>query len=375
MSKKQSTVWLAPPHTIAKIEILRSYLFLWFSILGSRFAGRDLWYIDGFSGPGEYTNSAEGSPIAALKAAQAALDQTTIWRAGNIHFLFIEEDAARHRHLELLLQELELDARIRWRTYNGTFVEGLDALKAQPVNPFSKADPVFSFIDPFGAKGLSFAAVADLLARPACEVLVNLDSDGIYRIYNAGDNANHRELLNDVFGDGAWESELAAVTGDVPRSVLAHYKRRLKAVRAVRYAFAFEMRSVKTSINYHLVFASQHPLGLEKMKGVMKRLDQDGTYSFSSSNVGQQQFRFDDPRAAALQMIEYFAGRRVGYADVHDYALNESPFINPKAMLKVLESEGRLSVHCDDIERRKGTFPERLHEHLFIEFSEYQGNG
>ena len=67
MSKKMPKIWEAPPHTLAKIEILRSYLHAWFSILGSTFTGRDLWYLDGFAGPGEYTNSPDGSPIAAVK--------------------------------------------------------------------------------------------------------------------------------------------------------------------------------------------------------------------------------------------------------------------------------------------------------------------
>jgi three-Cys-motif partner protein len=73
MSMKLAAVSDAPQHTIAKIEMLRSYLFAWFSILGARFARQDLWYIDGFAGPGEYNNFADGSPIAALKAAEAAM--------------------------------------------------------------------------------------------------------------------------------------------------------------------------------------------------------------------------------------------------------------------------------------------------------------
>lgn len=54
MSVKLPTVWKAPQHTIAKIEMLGSYLSTWFSILGAWFSGQDIWYIDGFAGPGEY---------------------------------------------------------------------------------------------------------------------------------------------------------------------------------------------------------------------------------------------------------------------------------------------------------------------------------
>lgn len=69
MSKKQDTVWSARPHTLAKIAILSSYLEKWFSILGYSFSGKNLWYVDGFAGSGEYGEGQDGSPIAAMKAA------------------------------------------------------------------------------------------------------------------------------------------------------------------------------------------------------------------------------------------------------------------------------------------------------------------
>lgn len=370
MSKRQSTVWFAENHTLAKIEILRSYLFVWFSVLGLSFSGRDLWYIDGFSGPGEYTNSTEGSPIAALKSARAALDQNDNWQAGKIRCFFIEEDPKRHAHLESLLKAQTLDPRIICSTFQGTFVDGVKFLATQARNPFTAQEPVFSFIDPFGAKGLSFVTVAELLRRPNCELLLNLDSDGINRIYRAGSDANHRELLTDVFGDLSWEPTLDATKVDLPRAIVALYKHRLRSSSAAKYAFAFEMKSGMTSINYHLVFASRHPFGLQKMKEVMKRIDQNGTFSFCSSNVGQHAFRFDDSREAAYQMKGYFAGRSASYAEIHDYALNESPFTNPKAMLKLLEDEGKLLVESGDSKRRKGTYPDRLHSLLRINFAE-----
>jgi hypothetical protein len=52
--KKLPTVWTAPPHTIAKIEMLRAYLVAWFQILGRSRRGEDLLYVDGFAGPGEF---------------------------------------------------------------------------------------------------------------------------------------------------------------------------------------------------------------------------------------------------------------------------------------------------------------------------------
>lgn len=172
-----------------------------------------------------------------------------------------------------------------------------------------------------------------------------------------------------MFGDDAWESELAQHKGDDPRAIAEAYKKRLRALPGVKYVFTFEMCKQNTSIDYHLVFASQHPLGLEKMKEAMKRLDGAGTYRFCSNRVGQQSlFEFGDPRLAADQMHLRFAGQTISYAHSRDYALTESPFINPKAMLKLLESQRRITVHTSGDDRTKGTFPERLHPKISIQF-------
>ena len=58
--------------------------------------------------------------------------------------------------------------------------------------------------------------------------------------------------------------------------VLDFYKRRLRTPPKVRYVFAFTMNSRHGQLNYHLVFASQHPRGLEKMKEAMRQVDRSG---------------------------------------------------------------------------------------------------
>jgi hypothetical protein len=51
-SIKPKSLWEAKPHTLAKIEIVGRYLYLWSSILGANSANKRLVYIDGFAGPG-----------------------------------------------------------------------------------------------------------------------------------------------------------------------------------------------------------------------------------------------------------------------------------------------------------------------------------
>lgn len=373
MSTKHNSIWPAEPHTIAKIAMLQKYLYQWFSILGTSpaFRGKDLWYIDGFAGPGEYTNHPIGSPNAALGAAAEAIDASgRRWVAGDVRCFFIEAEQWTYDHLLKKLATHPSHARVHYGMHRGTFVGGLSELKLKSPNPFLSHSPCFAFIDPFGATGVPFDVVRELLTRPSCEVLVNLDSDGASRINSAGESASHVRHLDALFGDRSWEAELAGSRhqADAARRILRLYKSKLLGIPKIKYAFAFEMRKRAHVLDYHLVFATGHPRGLEKMKEVMRSFDETGSYCFSDAHLGQSNlFTFDAKDAAAL-MAKHFAGTVQTYDDVEAYALNESPFTNPKSMLSVLEKEGRISVDCSDGTRRPGTYPDRVHQMIRFRF-------
>jgi three-Cys-motif partner protein len=362
--KKHPTVWNAPPHTIAKIEMLRAYLVAWFQILGRSRRNQNLLYVDGFAGPGEYLNYTTGSPLAALSAAKEALELTgSQWIAGNIHCAFIEADAARYNHLAEKVEVEEYGTRIEIHSYRDEFTQGLEKVKQDVPQPFMAQHPLFVFIDPFGATGVPFTTVKRLLASPCSEVLINLDADGIGRIFHAGERAAYHQNLNAIFDGDEWMSLLATEDPSpvLHRKVLQLYKTKLLSIPKVKYVFAFEMRTSAHALNYYLVFASQHPLGLEKMKEAMGRIDQSGGYCFSDASVVQNSlFRFDEPQQHSLALHRQFQGKGVTYDELRDYALNESPFANPKSMLRDLEVGRNLitEVKSTDPKRRKGTFNE-----------------
>jgi hypothetical protein len=153
--KKLSIIWNAEPHTVAKIDILRAYLVAWFQIMGRSMPKQDILYVDGFAGPGEYLNHPEGSPLAALATAKAAFEQTgNKWIAGNVHCAFIESDSSRFEHLEHKVLSVEMPNTIVTHLYHSPFVEGLGKLRQDVPDPFKSRQPLFVFIDPFGATGV-----------------------------------------------------------------------------------------------------------------------------------------------------------------------------------------------------------------------------
>ncbi|HEX8342262.1 MAG TPA: three-Cys-motif partner protein TcmP [Tepidisphaeraceae bacterium] len=349
-SVAHGTTWPADLHTLAKIEILKGYLNAYFPILGCSKRGQNILLVDGFAGPGEYTNASEGSPIAMLRTATAAIaNGTRAWIAGDVTCAFIEPDEDRCQRLRDRLKKVRLNPKIRTEVFEKTFVEGIAALRQSMPRPFTTGDPLFVFIDPFGATGVPFETVTSILSTPCSEVLINLDSDGIMRNFpvpGQKDFAQRESLMTSVFGDESWRTEITSTNFKTQcQQVLELYKKKLRAIRAVEYVFSFEMRGSDDTLNYHLVFASQNPLGLEKMKEAMLSIDKSGSYSFSDGQINQiTMFRFDHPEDFASKLHKNFVGRDVSYPAIHKFALNETPFYNPIKMLKVLDDWGQIEV-------------------------------
>ena len=350
-SKKPETIWQAEPHTLAKVAILRGYLTAYFRILGrTASASKDeILYIDGFAGPGEYTNAEDGSPTIAAKAARAAIAQAgAAWRAGDVRCVFVEAKRWIHDHLIGRLATLPADPRVHTDVRLGKFAEVLARLGAEFPRHLAGGAPLFAFIDPFGATGAPFRAIQQILASPRSEVLINFDVDGIGRIFEAGEAAASDATLTEVFGDSKWSDEFSegADLLQHSREALDMFKRRLRALPNVRYVFSFEMQKTHGRADYHLVFASQHRLGLVKMKEAMKRIAKDGTYEFCDATVGQAQlFRYDEPGPWARRMYEYFKAQTVGPEAVEDFMLNETPFYSSAGkMMDVLDDAGLIEV-------------------------------
>lgn len=359
---RPTSPWEAKPHTPAKIEIVRRYVFLWFQILGRTGISNRLVYIDGFAGPGVYSNHPEGSPIVALKAAQEA--QATPGSglsAKECCFLFVEKKPDFAESLKATVAQMVLPKNFKWEVRAGEFAEVLTEIVDPIQQQGQTLAPTFAFLDPFGATGLPFKAVADILSFPTCEVLLNLDSDGIGRLLAVAKIEKNQQHLTSLFGDDSWRQQLdpRLSMSQLSAQVLALYKKKLISLPKVRYRFAFAMNSRDGQLNYHLVFASQNPKGLEKMKEAMRAVDRSGMYSFSDDTVGQAllPFNYADPEPWARRMQQALGGRPRSYNEFHDFALNETPFLNPKELFKCLKKASKLEVQWLG-EPAKSGFPE-----------------
>src|SRR5205085_8844993 len=118
MTDQLPTLWPSQPHTRAKHAILQRYLDAWFPILTRQafrlqqqyrtLQSREILFIDGFAGPGEYEMGEPGSPVIALKAA---LEHSASFPVP-VRMLFIEHRKDRFEHLKQVLDSyLEVATR------------------------------------------------------------------------------------------------------------------------------------------------------------------------------------------------------------------------------------------------------------------------
>src|SRR5579864_7463955 len=356
MSKRLPVVWDADPHTISKIEILKAYLNAWFRILGMTRRGERILYVDGFAGPGRYRNHDEGSPLAGIRVAEKTIQSLgKKFVAAELHCAFIESHAERFKVLSETVEPFRGKTGIGITLKECEFVEGIEDIRKNLPGPFRGEGPLLVFADPFGGTGIPFKTFARCMDGDTAELLINLDADGIGRIF-AADNNNRNAQLTELFGTDCWQKELTA-GGDLKKlsvQILDLYKKRLRTLPGVRFVWSFAMRGSTDAINYHLVFATKHPLGMKKMKEAMKSIDKSGSYSFSDAHIEQQVlFRDDNAAAYAEVLFQENDGKTISWEDAHVFALNETPFLNPRSMLAVLAKQERLRVETYDNQPRK----------------------
>lgn len=258
LSKKLGLIWSLDPHTAKKHELLRRYFEAWLPIM-ARWNGRVL-FIDGFSGPGLYSNGEDGSPVVVLKAARDHKHPIS----AELVCIFVEADLDRAKHLEAVLDKLSpsLPSFVKWHVIQGRFDEHLAKTFELIDKQRNNLPPSFVFIDPFGFSHTPFRTIKRILESGRSEVLVNFMYEEVNRFLSVPD---HSGDYDELFGTGEWRNVLG-VSGSSGRRIAIHdiYLGQLRT--AAKYVHSFEMMNSSNSTDYFLFFATNSLKGLEKMK-------------------------------------------------------------------------------------------------------------
>ena len=370
MAQPKTTIWELEPHTAAKHEILRRYLQAWAPIL-SQGKYPHLVVVDGFAGPGRYSKGEEGSPIIAIKAV---IEQPRPISA-KVDFHFIELDKGRAEHLATEIAALKLPSNVTTKIHAGRSFQDAFPEVWNSYTPKSgrSRPPTFVFIDPFGFK-IPFSYVAEVLRAPSCEVLITFMFEEINRFLSQDQQPDN---FDELFGCRDWR-EGVKIKNPAERVKFLHdlYTHQLTQAAGARFVRSFAMRNEQNRMDYFLFFATNHELGLRKMKEAMWRVDQSGTYTFSDATDPNQSVLFTsepDRKLFDRLILNGFADKETIVKEVEQFVVCETPFreTHYKKVLKDLEEAGHLAAMDPPAKRKRGQFGD---PDMMLRFKSRQGS-
>lgn len=348
-----------------KAEIVQKYFTAWANIIlpaTQKFGEGKIAYIDLYAGPGRYKDGAASTPLLVL---QKAIESPKI--SGALVALFNDMDKNNTQTLQAEINSLP----------------GIEKLKYQPAVNCNSIDkdaeeyfaktriiPSFTFLDPFGYKGLSLRLVNGVIKDWGCDCVFFFNYN---RISLGISNPMVQTHIAALFGDERAAQLRARVEGVTPvlreQMILEELTQALMEMGG-SFVLPFRFRNEKGRLTHHLVFVSKSFKGYEVMKQIMagaSSIADQGVASFAYSPADQSMpllFELTRPLDDLEGMLKTeYAGKTVSMLDIYqDHSVGRSYLSKHyKDVLKKMEEAGYISV-CDPEGkvRRKGSFADRL---------------
>ena len=351
----KTTRWKLPPHTVGKHEVLRKYLDAWLPIVAHS-PTNVMTFVDGFAGPGRYSDGEEGSPLIALKALDEHADKAVI--AQKIKMMFVEADSDRYYELAANTEGYRNNLpQVAVTLRRGEFDDVANLLLDQAEKGEVELGPSFFMIDPCGAKGVRFETIKRILSYRSTEIYLTF----MYSYFNEWKSqeamARH---VDGLYGTKEWR-DLAEISDSTERKseLVRLFIDQLKSAGA-KYVLNFDLFRHQNDFVYSIFFATQSPKGCDVMKEAMWKVDPSGGFSFRGGRLGQTHLgiRFDNT-ALRAELMDEFAGKGpVPIEAVEDFITSDKTLYRSGHLknqtLTPMEQEGLIEVNRP---RRTGFTP------------------
>ena len=351
-----------------KARIVTKYFFAWAHVMmrAVERRGGKLAYIDLYAGPGRYKDGAASTPLLVL---ETAINDSKMARMLVSYF-----NDSRNENTATLQEEINK-------------LRGVEKLKYKPITTCGEVDgeaaryfektrliPSFSFIDPFGYKGLSLNIIKGVIKDWGCDCVFFFN----YNRINAGiGNQFVAPHMDNLFGKARADALRIRLPGLKPElrealvlEELANEIKRLGGTHVLPFTFK-NTRGTRTS--HKLIFVSKHFRGYSIMKSIMageSSTHDEGVPSFTYSPADASTpllFSLAQPLSKLKQsLLDTFAGQEINFTQIFRLHSVDTPYVekNYREILKQLENECAISVRSAKGKRRAGTFP----EHVLVSF-------
>jgi three-Cys-motif partner protein len=317
-------------------------------------------FIDGFAGPGEYTDGKEGSPVIALKAALKNASRFN----STIYFLFIESRPDRFEHLNQVLARYSAEIANAPKVnvlppQCGECTEVLRKLLAGTKAKNKRHGPWLAFLDQFGYSQVPMSLIAEIMNGESCEVLTYLE---FRRLGQFITDESKWPSITAAFGGEEWKKAIPLREQARERCIAETYADALRQRAGATYVWHFAMKGENNALIYWLFFCTRSVRGLEEMKKAMRRVDDSGSFVFSDAANPDQLSLMSIGLAEgwlSAHLARHFRGQTVTLDQIRHHVLVDTPLVTFKKALAELERTEILTVLHAPEGRRKGTFPDR----------------
>jgi three-Cys-motif partner protein len=336
-------------------------------------SNREILFIDGFAGPGEYTNKKAGSPVIAL---QAGLNHSKSFPIP-VRMLFIEKRKDRFQHLQSVLAPLLTKVS---KSKNIRAVEprlgDCDSVLSELLDEYQRKriafGPALAFLDQFGYGDVSMKLISRILQFPQCEVFSYLEYKNMNRWIADPDKAS---AFTRAYGNEEWRGAIELPERERRQFLLAGYKAALKDPKrgGATFVTTFSMFDKNSQPLYWLFFCTNNLRGLEEMKKAMWSVDKTGEFRFSDEDNPDQPTLFSksyDQSWLADELAKRLAGKTMSAHKLKEYVLTDTPCHLFKTALKSLEigKPKRVAVVKKPSGRKPGTYPDDQLDAIELKF-------
>lgn len=345
-----------------KARIVQKYFEAWAKVImpTAKLADGKIAYIDLYAGPGRYKDGSASTPLLVLERAiqNPAMAEMLVALFNDVnldHTNTLEEEISKLPDLE----KLKFKPRVMCGEIDGD---------AEQFFTKTKLIPSFSFVDPFGYKGLSLKIVNGVIKDWGCDCVFFFN----YNRINAGiSNPAVKNHIDALFGVERAEKLRATLPLKQPFQREAIILEELaQAVKDMggKYVLPFRFKNAAgTRTSHSLIFVSKHFKGYEIMKEIMAKessVHDQGVPSFTYSPADESTpllFSLSRPLDALEGLlIETFAGKTLAMNEIYLAHNVDTCYIkkNYKSILCRLEAKG--SIATNPSKRRPDTFADHV---------------
>jgi len=318
-----------PPHSEAKIKLLKAYLEAYLAVVGHDPFTERIFLADLFCGPGMYPGNKAGSPVeigrmlAGLHKSYPAAPQTD--------FLFNDTDVKNTADVESFLCPLEsAHPKIKLIPSSKDAATLIPELLAEQADQRLKSKR-FYFVDPFGYSQISLTDILSLLQSNGTELLLFQPCSFMFRFSEKGTPEALAGFMEELSRGTPWPKGLNIM------GYIHHTKRLLRErLQGTHFVDTFTIQKDAQTI-FCLFFFTRHIRGFEKMLEAKWRFNGETGHGwhYSSANGVDDLFASPTPQTQVLEKAL-------------DVLLSGNPATNAEVYREAL-SQGFLPKHANDV--------------------------